>query len=769
MALPSSTFSGAYFPQTHQHQESTSTSASDSAGSSPTTTASIPDDSSVMEMSPGSSPESPLAKSSLDSSAMDASSMATSHEHTLPSRSATFFDLQRPQTPGKRPRNLKNLAVNTTGSSGAPRAIATSLPNVKAAMSETALKTSEGSFSRPRSPPRRKPSNLSLTIMTSARNNSTSNYLPQIVPPTPSSIRPELRHFQSSPHLALSGDKEASASASSVTTSGRPTPLTRSMSEQPKGNDDEDNYDVPQSREAKPEAYPLGPICVFEPFVDLYLEPTAEQARDYDVILNVASEVRNPFIQMNVPIAPEPDLRLDGGGGIQYAPRRDRNASHAGLSTSLKTVVEAPSPTTPKATTAEEAMAPADSSEKEPEYIHVPWEHNTDIVPDLLRLVKLIDDRVRGGKRVLVHCQCGVSRSATLVVAYCMYKSPQMSVQQAYDTVKEKSKWIGPNMNLIMQLQEFRSSLMGNPRRNFGFKSLTPIEAPSNWNEWRKNNTLDGQLEAKTPKTAPLPPKDGVATLSDDYNARPVTPGPSSAPSGLIWPSSDIRTEAARDERAQSVPQASPLNDGFVSPTNLQVPGGKRRPHSLRFETGSGSVDPETIKDSATSPRSEHFAMAPLQPSAAVAPEDHFGLMSPSTTEFHHSPLDRAALLGSLGMGASMAEDTTRTRQQNFSYPQRRSIAPTKPLPPASTFAPAREASTSPATTVIEMVRPPDGNEDGFSVLMSPRATEFTMNPFDVMPSENKMTNDLKVSDDDPRSPPQRGASPINRNIATFL
>lgn len=83
---------------------------------------------------------------------------------------------------------------------------------------------------------------------------------------------------------------------------------------------------------------------------------------------------------------------------------------------------------------------------KDPEYIHIPWEHNSDIVPDLLRLCKLIDERVTQGKKVLVHCQCGVSRSASLVVAYGLYKDPSLSVQEAYDTVKAKSKWIGPNM-----------------------------------------------------------------------------------------------------------------------------------------------------------------------------------------------------------------------------------------------------------------------------------------------------------------------------------
>ncbi|KXL50104.1 hypothetical protein M433DRAFT_48172, partial [Acidomyces richmondensis BFW] len=169
--------------------------------------------------------------------------------------------------------------------------------------------------------------------------------------------------------------------------------------------------------EEKPEAYPDGPICVYEPNIDLYLEPTAEQCRQYDVVMNVASEVRNPLIRHGDHALEEPDIRIDGG------------------------------------------EIPTDPPRKDPEYIHIPWEHNSDIVPDLLRLSKLIDEKAKQGKRVLVHCQCGVSRSASLVVAYGLYKDPTMSVQEAYDAVKRKSKWIGPNMNLIMQLQEFRTSL----------------------------------------------------------------------------------------------------------------------------------------------------------------------------------------------------------------------------------------------------------------------------------------------------------------------
>ncbi|KAF2433210.1 DSPc-domain-containing protein, partial [Tothia fuscella] len=168
----------------------------------------------------------------------------------------------------------------------------------------------------------------------------------------------------------------------------------------------EQNFDIPQSQEEKPDSYPNGPIRIYESGVDLYFEPTAEVASGYDVIMNVASEVKNPFL-----VASQP-------------------SSNFGILT------------------------------EDPEYIHIPWEHNTDIVPDLYGLVKLIDDRVKQGKKVLVHCQCGVSRSASLIVAYGLYKNPGVSVQEAYDAVKKRSKWIGPNMNLIMQLQEFRSGLL---------------------------------------------------------------------------------------------------------------------------------------------------------------------------------------------------------------------------------------------------------------------------------------------------------------------
>ncbi|KAH7032217.1 dual specificity phosphatase, partial [Linnemannia elongata] len=72
--------------------------------------------------------------------------------------------------------------------------------------------------------------------------------------------------------------------------------------------------------------------------------------------------------------------------------------------------------------------------------------------------------KTRGGK-VLVHCQLGVSRSASLVIAYVM-KTLHMGLTDAYELVKARSAVISPNMSLMYQLSEFEKSLNTNNSNN---------------------------------------------------------------------------------------------------------------------------------------------------------------------------------------------------------------------------------------------------------------------------------------------------------------
>ncbi|KXT18875.1 hypothetical protein AC579_3578 [Pseudocercospora musae] len=798
----------------HQHQLSDSTNTTGSNDSSPTTTISTVDDSSATEPSPGSSPESPPPTTF---------AVGMLRPRTADDRTAPFFELQKQPLPRKG-RNLKNLAVNTSGHG--PRAASTTSLPLQVQPDQNASVLSPA-FVKPPTPPRRKPSNLGLTIFTPGGSKPAPQEIKLAIPPTPGVTRPSLRHFQSSPSLPLVPSLGIPHYNASDFQKPRLLETISSPVEQPveapqiaeaEEEEEEQNFDVPLSREAKPEAYPDGPICVYDPSIDLYLEPTAEQARQYDVIMNVASEVRNPLLRLDEPAATEPELRIDGGGGIQFAPKKERD--HLVVKKEDALAQDASSPTTPKASPLNATFPTEVSTVNDPEYIHIPWEHNSDIVPDLLRLCKLIDDKVTQGKRVLIHCQCGVSRSASLVVAYGLYKNPSISVQEAYDAVKKRSKWIGPNMNLIMQLQEFRSSLArgGLLTARSTMSPLTPGSALSGWNG--PFATIPPAMRNE-PLSAVEPPSAANAASNGDRGV--LSPGPSSAPS-FPWPLPT--TSGARRQRSISaVKPATAYVDpsGHVLPVQpvlpvLQVIAADavhaKPPGPVRQVSSPEGFSSQTATESVGSPRSAEFAMTPLHPSKEVEAADDFGIMSPTSTEFTTSPFDRSALLAQLGMGSMRADEEiprrstslrNRERQQNTMRPghseqSRKGLEATQPRRlrgkvSSPSLHQQQELQALQAKIAADLSIQRGSSHAGspqfgqFSSaaeepLMSPRATEFTSNPFTLsLGVPSPMSDDdnnsgsgsgsgnavPRISDIDPRSPAHKGASPITRSILDVL
>jgi hypothetical protein len=59
--------------------------------------------------------------------------------------------------------------------------------------------------------------------------------------------------------------------------------------------------------------------------------------------------------------------------------------------------------------------------------------------------------------RVLVHCQAGVSRSPTIVIAYLMARS-QKTLADAFSYVKDRRTIVAPNLNFMGQLLEFEQN-----------------------------------------------------------------------------------------------------------------------------------------------------------------------------------------------------------------------------------------------------------------------------------------------------------------------
>lgn len=71
---------------------------------------------------------------------------------------------------------------------------------------------------------------------------------------------------------------------------------------------------------------------------------------------------------------------------------------------------------------------------------------------------QFIHHHIIRGESVLVHCQFGVSRSASVVMAYLM-RYASMSVEEAYVHVKERRPMINPNPGFWMQLRMYAERL----------------------------------------------------------------------------------------------------------------------------------------------------------------------------------------------------------------------------------------------------------------------------------------------------------------------
>nr|CAG8436378.1 6998_t:CDS:2 [Entrophospora candida] len=87
------------------------------------------------------------------------------------------------------------------------------------------------------------------------------------------------------------------------------------------------------------------------------------------------------------------------------------------------------------------------------------WTHNQEnLISDFDSAFAFINEARSAGKSILVHCQCGVSRSASLIIGYVM-EANSMNLNQAYEFVKNRSPYISPNMSLVYQLVDFEKTL----------------------------------------------------------------------------------------------------------------------------------------------------------------------------------------------------------------------------------------------------------------------------------------------------------------------
>lgn len=88
-------------------------------------------------------------------------------------------------------------------------------------------------------------------------------------------------------------------------------------------------------------------------------------------------------------------------------------------------------------------------------YMQVPLEDSLreNVLPKLGKIIRFIEHGIANGEGVLVHCGAGISRSATVVIAYLM-KKHGWTRDKTIEFVKAKRGCICPNKAFMDQLKE---------------------------------------------------------------------------------------------------------------------------------------------------------------------------------------------------------------------------------------------------------------------------------------------------------------------------
>ncbi|XP_069773756.1 dual specificity protein phosphatase 2 [Narcine bancroftii] len=95
------------------------------------------------------------------------------------------------------------------------------------------------------------------------------------------------------------------------------------------------------------------------------------------------------------------------------------------------------------------------------EYKCIPVEdsHMTDISAWFQEAIDFIDLVKNSSGRVLVHCQAGISRSATICLAYLIW-AQRVRLEEAFDFVKQRRGVISPNFAFMGQLLQFETKVL---------------------------------------------------------------------------------------------------------------------------------------------------------------------------------------------------------------------------------------------------------------------------------------------------------------------
>ncbi|CAK1581880.1 unnamed protein product [Parnassius mnemosyne] len=186
--------------------------------------------------------------------------------------------------------------------------------------------------------------------------------------------------------------------------------------------------------------------------------------------------------------------------------------------------------------------------------IRVYDDEKTDLLKHWDNTFKYINKARNEGSKVLVHCKMGISRSASVVIAYAM-KAFNWNFDKALKHVKAKRNCIKPNTNFLSQLETYQGILqaMKNKEKLQRSKSETNLKSPK----------TASKIENKIMDPTPL-----VLALTGSYSGRPRSWSPDTKLASELLPPTSVSLEnLASETRHMLMPCAN--GSYSVSPNQI--------------------------------------------------------------------------------------------------------------------------------------------------------------------------------------------------------
>ncbi|NXE97137.1 DUS8 phosphatase, partial [Menura novaehollandiae] len=216
------------------------------------------------------------------------------------------------------------------------------------------------------------------------------------------------------------------------------------------------------------------------------------------------------------------------------------------------------------------------------------------LLPWLDKSIEFIDKAKVSSCQVIVHCLAGISRSATIAIAYIM-KTMGMSSDDAYRFVKDRRPSISPNFNFLGQLLEYERSL----------KLLKALKSKGDRGEGDAQQdpaeVAEGSRHPLTPtseKAEDVPRSTSLASPPSDPERQGGTPkvlSPTTLQQGLngLHLSSERIQDTNRLKRSFSLDIKSAYSPGLrQDPPGPTGPGEAPKLCKLDSPSGPGSLSP---------------------------------------------------------------------------------------------------------------------------------------------------------------------------------